>query len=247
MGIHRANKNDHSIPLWLCELRKQILAICYCRDKSFSYSLGRPPRLLSRFCHTELPLDIPMEYFFTEGKDLEESFALLDARGWCSRDTPFRETWLRIRVQYCRIREAVLDIALCNDENSDISTAVENIRHDIRHLPESFPSWLPIATQGVVDRLEQHKPLASSDMHSRSHAISLLSVHLGLLQTEFLLERALINRNLKECQGLIPIAGQILGVVVATVFARDVLKDFPSDAASLVSVCFADELYCDIS
>ena len=223
MGIHRASKGDHNMPLWYHELRKQLLAICYCRDKAFSYCLGRPPRLISKFCHTELPLDISMEDLFTGAKDLEDNLASLDAHGWSTKGTAFRETWLRIRVQYCRIREDILDIALGNDEGSDISTSVEKIRRDIRRLPESFPSWISIAMQDVVDRLKQHKPLASSDVHSRSNAISLLSIHLGLSQTEFLLERALINRNLSGRKELIPVVGKILAVVIAMVFARDIL------------------------
>lgn len=236
MGIHRASsRRDRDTPFWYHELRKQLLAICYCRDTAFSYSLGRPPRLLSKFCILEPPLDISVEDLLMEGEELQNVETSVNADGWNTKGTANRVTWLRIRQQYCRLRESILEIALGTDDGSQVLSRTERIRQDLRDIPDSYPPWVNAGLERVLRRLNERKLLACVDSCGRSNELSLLSVHLGLLQTEFLLERALITRGFQERKMLVSVSQKILDLILSVISVKDMFQDFPGDVASLVS------------
>nr|POF19908.1 hypothetical protein CFP56_52157 [Quercus suber] len=233
MGIHRASKKDKDTPFWFHELRKRLLAACFCRDTSFSYYLGRPPRLSSKFCLIDLPLDFPTKDLMLEGEALQNVTSALDGDGWNTNRKAHSMTWQRLRVQYCRVRETILEIALGTDDCNHISAEVEQIRQDARRLPEMMPRWLQNAFEDVIQRLKKRGLFGCDSVREQSTEISLISIHLGFLQTEFLLERALINRGLKERKELLPIVRTILDVVVLAVSIKDRFQDCPGEIASV--------------
>jgi hypothetical protein len=64
------------------------------------------------------------------------------------------------------------------------------------------------------------------------------------VHTEFLLQRALINRKRTDTKELIPISRRMLGLVLLAQSKRDFFRDFQGDLAYLVSARSAEWLVC---
>lgn len=61
MGLHQGSKADQNVPFFLAELRKRCFLCAYFQDISIASFLGRPPRLLYRYCTLDPPLDLTEE------------------------------------------------------------------------------------------------------------------------------------------------------------------------------------------
>ncbi|KAF2655684.1 hypothetical protein K491DRAFT_410576 [Lophiostoma macrostomum CBS 122681] len=55
LGYHENVGNETTTPSFLRNLRRAAFARAYSADKNVSIFLGRPPRLLQKYCHFELP------------------------------------------------------------------------------------------------------------------------------------------------------------------------------------------------
>lgn len=61
MGLHQGIKADENVPFFLAELRKRSMLCAYYQEISIASFLGRPPRLLYRYCNLDPPLDLSEE------------------------------------------------------------------------------------------------------------------------------------------------------------------------------------------
>lgn len=76
---------DHQSPFFLVEIRKRVLASAYAIDKKLALTLGRPPRICSRYCLIQLLLDISYEDIMAQPSEIDRAFQKLDANGWNKR------------------------------------------------------------------------------------------------------------------------------------------------------------------
>jgi hypothetical protein len=232
MGLHRTNSINHrKRPFWNLQLRRQIFAACYCRDKWFSCLLGRPPRLGYKFCHFELPLELSVGELLS-GQQPGPLLSLVDESGWDKRDTVNWVTWLRLRAQYCAIREDILEISLGNTMTTDdLQWRTEVIHQKIRQFSDRLPGKI----QRRVDHALECLSKQSLTTRGGSGLLSALAVHLGMLQTRYLLHRALFTQTLALPDEIIDTAREILNLVLQVVAAQELFHDWPGDIASLVS------------
>nr|POF06872.1 hypothetical protein CFP56_31496 [Quercus suber] len=229
MGIHQGNYVDSSTPFWMSELRRKIFISAYGRDKSSATFLGRPPRLSYRYCKMEMPLDLNGEDIFYGGKALEAAVGALDPNGWNTTGAFQRTTWLRAWFQHCKIREEILEIALGSDDH-DLVERTQVIRRRLDELHATYPAFMRLAPEDVLNQSERQSS------GSCLNAIFLISVHAGVMHTEFLLQRALINRRKHNYKELIPISRQILSLVLLAQSKRDFFRDFQADLTYLLAV-----------
>ncbi|KAF2764215.1 hypothetical protein EJ03DRAFT_34892 [Teratosphaeria nubilosa] len=242
MGLHQGNRVNADTPFWLAELRKKIFISCYGRDKVVATFLGRPPRLSHRYCKMEEPLDLSDDELFLEGADLDAVLGDLDQNGWNTRGRLNRNTWLRVWFQHCRVREDILEIAL-GSEDDDVTQRGEQIRQRLERLNSSYPEFMKITPEEVMNQGDGSFGRASglgfakSEKHMRQvNAIFSICIHAGIAHTHFLLQRAMINRRKGDYKELIPISRRILSMVLLAQSRRDFFRDFQGDLIYLLTV-----------
>lgn len=239
MGLHQGNNVDADTPFFLSELRKKIFISTYGRDKQVATFLGRPPRLSYRYCKMEPPLDLSDDQLFLEGAELEAVLSQLDSNGWNTSGNLCRTTWQRVWFQHCRVREDILEIALGSDDE-DVSYKSEQIRQKLQRLHASYPTFMSVQPEDVLNcsdvTLGTGFGFARSERNMRQvNAIFTLCIHTGIAHTEFLLQRAIINRKNADYKELIPVSRRILKLVLLAQSRRDFFRDFQGDLIYLVS------------
>ena len=238
MGLHQGNQPNAETPFFLAELRKKIFISAYGHDKVMATFLGRPPRLSHRYCKMDSPLDLSDDQLCSEGAELEAALSTLDVNGWNTQGHLYRTTWQRVWFQHCRIREDILEIALGSGEEN-ISLRAEQIRLRLDQLHGSFPSFMNITPEQILGNAETSGgglPLGSNERSlGQINGIYVLCIHTGIVHTEFLLQRALINRLRTDTRQLIPISRRMLKLVLLAQSKRSFFRDFQGDLTYLVS------------
>ena len=241
MGLHQGNRTNSETPFFLAELRKKIFISAYGRDKQIATFLGRPPRLSHRYCKMEAPLDLSDEDLWLQGAELDAVLAQLDANGWNTSGNLCRTTWLRVWFQHCRMREDILEIAL-GSEDEDVSFKSEQIHRRLQHLHASYPAFMSITPETVFNNADAHAHLGPPFGFARSeknmkqlNGIFTICIHAGIAHTDFLLQRAMINRRNADYKELIPTSRKLLKLVLLAQSRRDFFRDFQGDLIYLVS------------
>lgn len=239
MGLHQGNPVDAETPFFLSQCRKKIFASAYGHDKTIATFLGRPPRLSHRYCRMEIPLDLSDQELFLEGAELDTALASLDANGWNTSGRVSRTTWQRVWFHYSRIREDILEIALGSGDE-DISHQAEEIRFKLQRLDNSLPEFMKVSPEDLLANCESYLGVnSSSGIGERTarqvNAMFTICIHAGIVQTQFLLQRALINRQRTDTKELIPISRRMLRLVLLAQSKRDYFRDFQGDLVWLVS------------
>ncbi|TKA77154.1 hypothetical protein B0A49_03641 [Cryomyces minteri] len=227
MGLHQEIKVNKDTPLFLAELRKKTFISAYGQDKSVATFLGRPPRLSARYCLLQPPLALSDTQVLSEGAELEAALASLDDDGWSKNGEMNRCTLMRAWLRFSRIREEILEISL-GVSNEDIALQAEFVIREVGRRSEQMWAALPAYLRFDPDTIWQ------SGMAPIS-VIFLIAIYTDYLHNGFLLQRALIKRIKTDTQRLIPIARQMLGLVLTTWSKRDYLRDFQGDMVYILS------------
>ncbi|KAK1063367.1 hypothetical protein LTR74_009523 [Friedmanniomyces endolithicus] len=240
MGLHQGNRVNAETPFFLAELRKKIFISAYGRDKQIATFLGRPPRLSYRYCKMEPPLDLSDEQLWLQGPELDAHLSQLDSNGWNTSGNLCRNTWLRVWFQHCRIREDILEIALGSEEE-DVSYKSEQIHLELQRLHASYPAFMSVTPEETLNSSDvQVGPgfgFARSEKNMRQlNALFTICIHAGIAHTEFLLQRAMINRRNAGYKERIPISRKILKLVLLAQSRRDFFRDFQGDLIYLFTV-----------
>ena len=238
LGLHQGNRVNAETPFFLAELRKKMFISAYGRDKQIATFLGRPPRLSYRYCKMEPPLDLSDEQLWLQGPELDAHLSQLDSNGWNTSGNLCRNTWLRVWFQHCRIREDILEIALGSEEE-DVSYKSEQIHLELQRLHASYPAFMSVTPEETLNSSDvQVGPgfgFARSEKNMRQlNALFTICIHAGIAHTEFLLQRAMINRRNAGYKELIPISRKILKLVLLAQSRRDFFRDFQGDLIYLV-------------
>jgi len=232
LGYHQQRRAENmQLPLFLFELHVRLTDQVFAHDKTIATFLGRPPRLSYRYCVLELPLDLDEHEVCLEGAELEAAVARLDSNGYNTNNRLSRATWRRVWAQHSRIREEILELYLGISDDG-IASKAQRIRERIEMTNACMPDFVRVdifdmlanmqsTTHPVVSKWEKDKiPL---------NAMHLICIHCGIRHTEFMLERALINRTKANASNLIPKARALLKLVLAAFAKRDYLRDFQVD------------------
>ena len=238
MGLHQGSRPDAETPFFLSELRKKIFISAYGHDKVVATFLGRPPRLSHRYCKMDAPLDLSDDELCLEGPELEAVLSSLDSNGWNTSCNLHRTTWQRVWFQHARVREDILEIALGSGDD-DISFQAEQVRLKLEHLHNTYPDFMRVPPEEVLNGNDSlflgYNSFRTEKATRQVNAIFTLCIHVQIVHTEFLLQRALINRKRTDTKELIPISTRMLGLVLLAQTKRDFFRDFQGDLAYLVS------------
>lgn len=124
-GLHQAGGNvEKSVPFFLVELRKRVMACAYAIDKELATFLGRPPRICSRYCSIPLPLDITYDALVRPQSEGENGFQKVDANGWNTEGIMTVGARLRVALLTSLLQESILELSLCPN-TKDIAVRVE--------------------------------------------------------------------------------------------------------------------------
>jgi hypothetical protein len=237
MGLHQGNYENPNTPFFLTQQRRRMFASAYYHDKSISLYVGRPPRMSYRYCKLEMPLDLTGEQLTLQGAELQNALANLDSSGWNTSGTLHRITWARVWFLYSRIREEILEVSLGSADECDESR-INEIWQKMDRLHASLPHFvrqgIPQVDMYLANGARGEQRIFDTAKPSNT-TLSAMTVHLGIMQTEFYLRRAQVNRMKAATETLIPISRRMLKVVLMAQTRRDFFRDFQVDVACLMA------------
>lgn len=112
-GLHQVNENiEETVPFFLVEVRKRAMVCAYAMDKQLATTLGRPPRICSRYCSISPPLDISYEDMILPRHERENVLEKLDAGGWNTDGNLTMGVKIRIVLMSSMLRESILELSL---------------------------------------------------------------------------------------------------------------------------------------
>lgn len=181
-----------------------------------------------------MPLDLSSNQLMLQGAELQDAIRNLDANGWNTSGTLFRVTWSRVWFLYSRIREDILEISLGSNDQ-DLEARISDIWRQMATLDASLPAFVRLSPEEGFDEYFATCGRANDGRNVSNSALSAIFVHLGIMQTEFLLRRAQVNRMKTNTETLIPIARRMLKLVLLAQSRRDFFRDFQGDVACLMA------------
>ena len=112
-GLHQSGEDiEDNFPFFLVEIRKRVMVCAYAIDKELAISLGRPPRICSRYCSIPLPFDISYETMVLPRSEGEKKMQNLDAHGWNTERDLTVGVRLRVVLLTSLLRESILELSL---------------------------------------------------------------------------------------------------------------------------------------
>jgi hypothetical protein len=191
----------------------------------------------------DLPLDISANQFATIQND-DQLRQTVDEWGWSRSDSLHRVAWLRLRTQYLRICEDVLEISLGSPiEFNELEARAKAIEQRIQLWGESFPAKVCAHVDMALDFLRTPSALAPSDPEIRSNFINAVIIHMRKPQARFFLLRTVYSQTLIISDEIIRTAREILDFTLNLEKMKSLFQDWPSDIAAMV--CKRMEFHCE--
>lgn len=107
-GLHQSGEDiKENFPFFLVKIRKRVMVCAYAIDKELAISLGRPPRICSRYCCIPLPLDISYDKMIIPQSEGEKEMQNLDAHGWNTEGGLTVGVRLRVVLLTSLLRESI--------------------------------------------------------------------------------------------------------------------------------------------
>ena len=218
LGLHQ--EPDDNVPFFLKEIRKRIFVAAYSLDKQLATFLGRPPLISWRYCNIQFPLDLSYDEIVSDPATRDAAIARLESNNWWNIEgTPAKGGWARAILTTCIVREKVLELSLCHQDD-DLAQKVECVNREL--------TFTIIADKGrAVSRESEQMRLALPDfLHWNPEHDSSLSayddnvlfqLHLDFLYSSFLLYRILDRRTQTQSDGLIKASRDILSGLIQMV------------------------------
>ncbi|OQE12665.1 hypothetical protein PENVUL_c001G03220 [Penicillium vulpinum] len=205
-GLHQSDEDiEEKLPFFLVEIRKRVMVCAYAIDKELATSLGRPPRICSRYCVIPLPLDISYEKMILSRSEGEEAVQNLDANGWNTEGNLTIGVRLRIVLLTSLLRENILELSL-SPTTQDILPKVEKLIQESRQTQQELPSflhWFPEEAAAGAYRFTRDEGRAFA--------------HIEFTYQEFLLHRILLKRVGISSQGLFESSLELVTTLLHTI------------------------------
>ncbi|KAF7595560.1 hypothetical protein BBP40_005595 [Aspergillus hancockii] len=192
LGLHQSEV-DETVPFFLAEVRKRAMAGAYILDKDIATFLGRPPRILWRYCNIQYPLDLSYDEVVAEPTIRDAIIRKLDANGWNVEGSLDKGSLPRTSLMLATIREKVLDLSLRLEVN-DLGSKVQKLGEESRLMRQNLPSFL------------------SWDPEKGDSILS--SMHLEFLYQDLLLFKTLFKRTGMGDESLIKTSFEIITVLL---------------------------------
>ena len=236
-GLHQGIKQDKDTPFFLAQLRQRGFAIAYVTEVSIASFLGRPSRLMYRYCVFDLPLELDDDQIFLEGEELQAVLAQLDENGYnvAVGRKLHRLSRGRVWFNYARPREDSLDLALADYSREEVLARAEKIyatmEADHAALPRDLADNLRADAillgpgGGSADGKPAMRPL---------EALELAQLRQSRRANETILERVLIRKTGAGPERLLQLARATLADVLAITGRLDLASQFQVDMSMLM-------------
>ncbi|KAL4939787.1 hypothetical protein BDV06DRAFT_230811 [Aspergillus oleicola] len=198
-GLHESDEHvEESFPFFLLEIRKRVMVCAYAIDKQLATSLGRPPRICSRYCHLPLPLDLSYDEIVTRCDNGNQAMRKVDGNGWNTKGDLTVGVKIRVALLTSLLQENFLELSL-SPGTQYIAARVEKLIQKVRQTQQNLPSflrWSPEALANCRSRLTVDEGRAFA--------------HIEFTYQEFLLHRILLKRLGTKTHGLIESSLEII-------------------------------------
>ncbi|KGO43780.1 Transcription factor, fungi [Penicillium expansum] len=213
-GLHQSGEDiEENFPFFLVEIRKRTMVCAYAIDKQLATSLGRPPRICSRYCTIPLPLDISCEKLVLTRSEREKAMQNLDENGWNTEGYLTIGVKLRVVLLVSLMRESILELSL-SPTTEHIPAKVEFVSHYRIHVmlitwtdhKEPYRKLIQESRQMQQDLpsfLQWSPEEAAAGAYNSTRDEGRAFVHIEFTYQEFLLHRILQKRLGRNSQGLI--------------------------------------------
>ncbi|OOF99257.1 hypothetical protein ASPCADRAFT_204908 [Aspergillus carbonarius ITEM 5010] len=199
LGLHLTDPEDKNTPFFLAELRRRSMAAGYIVDKELVTVLGRPPRISHRYCDLPLPLDLSYEEIVGDPQTRESALEDLDTNGWNSQGLLSKGAYPRVALLIAKLRENVLEVTSSHQVNG-LPQRIKEVYDESQSIRKQLPLFLQWRLIGTLE------PSADE--------LTVQSIHLDFLYTEFLLYRTSVKRSGTGNDKLIEIAHEILSTIL---------------------------------
>lgn len=212
-GLHQSDKDfEEDFPFFLVEIRKRVMVCAYAIDKELATSLGRPPRICSRYCSILPPLDISYETIVLSRSEGERALQNLDANGWNTEGNFTVGVRLRVVLLTSLLRESILELSL-SPTTQHIPARVESVSHRVQIMLISGTDR-KVLYRGLIQesrQTQQDLPLfmhwspedAAAGAYTSTRDEGRAFAHMEFTYQEFLLHRILLKRLGTNSKGLI--------------------------------------------
>ncbi|KAJ5419501.1 uncharacterized protein N7487_003051 [Penicillium crustosum] len=212
-GLHQSDKDfEEDFPFFLVEIRKRVMVCAYAIDKELATSLGRPPRICSRYCSILPPLDISYETIVLSRSEGERALQNLDANGWNTEGNFTVGVRLRVVLLTSLLRESILELSL-SPTTQHIPARVESVSHRVQIMLISGTDRKELY-RGLIQesrQTQQDLPLfmhwspedAAAGAYTSTRDEGRAFAHMEFTYQEFLLHRILLKRLGTNSKGLI--------------------------------------------
>ncbi|KAJ5383265.1 hypothetical protein N7517_001176 [Penicillium concentricum] len=229
--LHQSGEDiEENLPFFLVEVRKRVMVCAYAIDKELATSLGRPPRICSRYCSIPLPLDISYENMVLPRSEGEKLLQNLDANGWNNEGSLTVGVRLRVVLLTSLLRESILELSL-SPSTQHIPTRVEFVSHYRLHVMLIYKTDSKKPHRELIQESRQTQQDLPSFMHwspekAAAGAYSFprdegrAFAHIEFTYQEFLLRRILLKRLGINSQGLIQSSLEIITTLLDIIVMR---------------------------
>ncbi|KAJ5246293.1 hypothetical protein N7468_001276 [Penicillium chermesinum] len=209
MGFHKGCQNDGSIPFYMVEIRKRIIGWVHDHDKVQATFTSRPVHLSRHFCTIEMPLDVPDSVLTDTTETFLRACEDLDENGWNTQKAVLPVSRQRVQIMLCVIREETLELRM-GSAAPDIEVKAARVLRKLKSTWQSIPPHMRFET--MQRKLDQKDD------------VSIHSLRLEYLYTEFLLYTLLANSGGDARVNLIKVAHEVLNLVLLPTRKRDLLQ-----------------------
>ncbi|KAH9901718.1 hypothetical protein F4778DRAFT_123500 [Xylariomycetidae sp. FL2044] len=227
MGLHIDIKlGKPTIPFLLEEMRKRALLNAYSQEISTSSFLGRPTRLMHRYCNIIQPLDLSDHQLSLEGDELAAAIASLDSNGFNTSGKITRASWLKAWGSFALQREDVLDLALYPYSREELLRRAEIITDKAEAYWASLPPFIRRVRDGTPESCKR-TPLEK---------LSQVAMLQAYRVNELLLQRVLIRKAGATSGRLLEIARLIFQDVLHFSHRQDLGSAFSNEITAVTAI-----------
>ncbi|KAJ5796726.1 uncharacterized protein N7518_005266 [Penicillium psychrosexuale] len=212
-GLHQSGEDiEENFPFFLVEIRKRVMVCAYAIDKELAISLGRPPRICSRYCSLPLPLDISYDKMVLPRSEGEKEMQNLDAHGWNTEGDLTVGVRLRVVLLTSLLRENILELSL-SPTTQHIAARVEFVSHyRLSYIDKVTDQKKPHRKliqesrqmqKGLPSFLQWSPEEAAAGAYRSARDEGRAFAHIEFTYQEFLLHRILLKRLGINSRGLI--------------------------------------------
>ncbi|RGP78703.1 hypothetical protein FLONG3_3158 [Fusarium longipes] len=234
LGVHAQRITTPYTPSLSSEHKRRLFARIYNLDKAIVAFTGRPPLLDTRFCTTQMPLDLSDEDLLVGGATLQRAAAELSPDGWNRHGGFYPSSFCRSAYQLSVILNEILGVALGSDSNTTLETLSVLKQRElnvIAQLPKHLvydpddPGDLPLPRPEAPPHEKDF-----SDPHVETNVIPMrIFARLTHLQNMFLIERLMLQYGALDQGDVLVVSFEMISLTLLFWTHKDKFRDIRRD------------------